>query len=90
MTPEPFISAEEVAAHLKVQRRQILEMTRRGVLPGYPLGTGSSRRVWRYKLTEIDAIVTAGSKKSPEAAFCQNTKAGTIPAAVPNWPEGKF
>ena len=37
---EPFVDANTVAAHLKTTRRQVLEMTRRGIVPGYPLGTG--------------------------------------------------
>lgn len=81
---EQFVDANTVAAHLKVTRRQVLEMTRSGILPGYPLGTGSSRRVWRYKLSEINAWVTAaGRKKSPDRALGQSTKTSTIPAAVP-------
>jgi hypothetical protein len=66
---EPFVDANTIAVHLKATRRQILEMTRRGVIPGYPLGIGSTRRVWRYKLSEIDAAVTRDRKKLPEAAF---------------------
>jgi hypothetical protein len=68
---EHFVDANTVAAHLKTTRRQVLEMTRKGIVPGYPLGIGSRRRVWRYKLSEIDACLTGGRKKSPEAAFCQ-------------------
>jgi hypothetical protein len=59
---EPFVDANAVAGHLKVTRRQILEMTRQGAIPGHPLGTGSSRRVWRYKLSEIDAVVSSSGK----------------------------
>ncbi|MGO9084587.1 MAG: helix-turn-helix domain-containing protein [Candidatus Sulfotelmatobacter sp.] len=68
---EPFVDANTVAEHLKISRRQALEMTRRGILPGYPLGVGSSRRVWRYKLSEIDAAVASGTKNPPESAICQ-------------------
>jgi hypothetical protein len=80
---ESFVDANAVAAHLKITRRQVLEMTRRGIIPGYPLGVGTNRRVWRYKLSEIDAVVTGGSKKSPEAAFRQSATSSKISAAVP-------
>jgi hypothetical protein len=84
MTLEPFVDANTVAVHLKVTRRQILEMTRRGVIPGYPLGTGSSRRVWRYKLTEVDACLTAGGgKKSPGGAFSQSDISSKISSGSP-------
>ncbi len=81
---EPFVDANTVAAHLKTTRRQVLEMTRRGTIPGYPLGTGSSRRVWRYKLSEIDDCLTArGRKKSLEAAFCQHEISSKISIGSP-------
>ena len=59
---EPFVDANAVAGHLKVTRRQVLEMTRQGVIPGHPLGTGSSRSVWRYKLSEIDDAVSSAGR----------------------------
>ena len=37
MTPEPFLTAEEVAAHLKITRPQALEMARKGVIPAHPV-----------------------------------------------------
>jgi hypothetical protein len=64
---EPYVDADAVAGYLKITRRQVLEMTRRGVFPGYPLGTGSSRRVWRYKLSEVDAAVST-STNTPRRA----------------------
>jgi hypothetical protein len=69
---EPFVDANTVAEHLKITRRQALEMTRRGILPGYPLGIGSSRRVWRFKLSEIDAAIASGARRPPESAICQS------------------
>jgi hypothetical protein len=46
-----------------VTRRQVLEMTRRGVMPGHPLGIGTSRKVWRYKISEVEAVLTSGVHK---------------------------
>ena len=80
---EHFVDANTVAAHLKTTRRQILEMTRKGVIRGYPLGTGSTRKVWRYKLSEIDAVVTGARKKPPEAAFSQNEISSKISSGSP-------
>ena len=37
---EPLVNADTVAEFLQVSPRRILELARRGVLPGYPLGTG--------------------------------------------------
>jgi excisionase family DNA binding protein len=69
-TPEPYTTADHVAEYLSLTRRQVLEMTRRGTIPGHPLGTGTNRRVWRYKLSEVDRELTAaGRKKSTEPAL---------------------
>jgi hypothetical protein len=90
MIPEAFVDADVVAIHLRITRRQVLEMTRRNAIPGYPLGTGSTRKVWRYKLSEIDATVTGvGRKKAPDAAFGQNAISGTIGDGSPRSQKGK-
>lgn len=55
--PERFVDANALAEHLSVTRRQVLEMTRRGIIPGHPLGIGTNRKVgatrsakWRARL----------------------------------------
>jgi excisionase family DNA binding protein len=85
---EGFVAAQEVAAYLKLTRRQILEMTRRGIIPGYALGTGTNRRVWRYKLSEVDAIVTARSKKALEPAFRRSAMSSKISSGSPRSQKG--
>jgi len=55
---EPFVDANSVAQFLSIKRRQVLEMTRKGVIPAHPLVTGTSRRIWRYKLSEVDAAAS--------------------------------
>jgi hypothetical protein len=45
MTPEPFVTPDEVAQHLKITRRQALELTRKGVIPGYPVGVRGRRNL---------------------------------------------
>lgn len=63
--PERFVTADDVAEHLKITRRQVLEMTRRGLLPASPLGVGEHRRVWRYKLSEVEAAIASNFRKPP-------------------------
>jgi hypothetical protein len=55
--PEPFVSAEEAARFLSVKRRQLLALARRGLAGGYPLGTGSVRKVWVFRLSELAAAI---------------------------------
>ena len=60
--PEPFVSADEAARFLSVTRRYVLELARRGIHGAYPLGTGSIRKVWVFRLSELAASV-AGRKQ---------------------------
>ena len=69
MTPEPFVTAEDIAAHLKITRRQALEMTRKRIIPAHPLVTGNRRRQWRYKISEVDSVIGSRAEKaSPSTA----------------------
>jgi hypothetical protein len=55
--PEPFVSAEQAARFLSVKRRQLLALARRGLAGAYPLGTGTVRKVWVFRLSELaDAV----------------------------------
>jgi hypothetical protein len=49
---EPFVDAAVVGDFLQLRKRRVLELARQGVIPAYPLGTGS-RRVWRFRLSEV-------------------------------------
>ena len=60
---ERFVDAEALAEHLSVTRRQVLEMTRRGIIPGHPLGIGTNRKVWRYKISEVESAIASGIRK---------------------------
>ena len=54
---EPFVDASTVAQFLCVARRQVLELARAGKIPAHPL-LGSRRKVWRFKLSEVDAVAS--------------------------------
>lgn len=79
---ERFVDAAEAGKFLSLNRRRILELARAGKLPGHPIGDGT-RRVWRFRLSEIaDAVATA---KKPWFSSRQRTSmvrpksdAGTI------------
>ena len=83
---EPYVPPQAIAKFLNLTRRRVLELTRRGILTGYSLGTGS-RRVWRYKLSEIDAIVSGGSKKASKSAFSNGIVSSRISGGSPRKPE---
>jgi len=65
---EPFVDAAAVGDFLQLRRRRVLELARQGVIPAYPLGTGS-RRVWRFRFSEVATALGSSrvnySRQSP-------------------------
>ena len=91
---EHFVDSNAVAEHLNVKRRQILEMTRRGIIPGHPLGIGRSRQVWRYKISEVEAALVSGVRKpcaSPKTdGLADHSACHTMPVGSPRSQKGKL
>jgi len=50
---EPFVDAERAASFLSMRRKTLLELARRGKLPGHPVGAGQ-RRMWKFRISELD------------------------------------
>jgi excisionase family DNA binding protein len=67
MTPEHFVTATEVAEHLKITRRQVLQMARKNQLPAHPICFGRQRRIWRFKIGEVDEAIASGTPKPANA-----------------------
>jgi len=61
LRPEPFVSADEAAEFLSIDRRFLLALARRGIAGAYPLGTGECRRTWVFRLTELAAAIASKS-----------------------------
>jgi excisionase family DNA binding protein len=91
MTPEPFVTATEVAEHLKVTRRQILDMARKNQIPAHPICFGRERKIWRFKLSEVDEIIASGTPK-PTNAVPEQGKASsnTMIGGSPRSQKGKL
>jgi hypothetical protein len=77
-TPEPFVSADEAAQFLCVKRRYVLELARRGIAGAYALGTGSKRKIWVFRLSELAASVVRKETLVPNPS-----KACTIGSGSP-------
>ncbi len=92
--PERYVDANALAEHLSVTRRQILEMTRRGVIPGHPLGIGATRRVWRYKISEVETAIASGIRKpsatQEDVALAKTPAQRTIPVGSLRSQKGKL
>jgi predicted site-specific integrase-resolvase len=52
LTAEHFVDADRAAEFLSIDRETLIRWARRGIAPGYPLGTGR-RRVWRFRVSEL-------------------------------------
>lgn len=81
MDEEPFVSAEEAAQFLSVSRRYLLALARKGIAGAYPLGTGTKRKVWVFRLSELaDAII---QKKQCESVIQNRVDRGMIRSGSP-------
>ena len=56
--PEPFVDANTAAEFLCLRTRRVLELAREGAIPAHPLGDGQ-RKVWRFRLSELEAAMEA-------------------------------
>lgn len=62
MSPEPWVSVEDVAKHLSVARDLIYRWIEHKGLPAHKVG-----RLWKFKLSEVDEWVRAGGAE-PEGS----------------------
>jgi len=86
--PEPYVTADDMAEHLKITRRQVLEMTRKGLIPAHALGVGEHRRVWRYKISEVEAAIASNARQtltpSSSDSLARRPTASTMPVGSPH------
>jgi excisionase family DNA binding protein len=62
MTTEPWASVEDVAKHLGVAKDSVYRWIDTRDLPAHKIG-----RLWKFKLTEVDAWVRAGGADAHDA-----------------------
>src|SRR5208337_1385250 len=70
---EPLVDADTAAEFLQVSPRRILELARRGALPGYPLGSGP-RHLWRFRISELATSFAERDVNYANAAVCAKEK----------------
>lgn len=61
-TTEPWVSVEDVAKHLGVARDSVYRWIESRGLPAHKIG-----RLWKFKLSQVDAWVEAGGAESEDA-----------------------
>ena len=77
---ERFSSAQDTANFLCISRRHLLVMARRGMGGAYSLGTGTKRKVWVFRLSEVSQAITGGHSVGN---IMSSTRCGSMASAVP-------
>jgi hypothetical protein len=77
MTPEPFVSAEHAAQFLSIKRRYLLALARKGIAGAYALGTGTVRKIWVFRLSELAAAVVARNADPQNAGSVRSSSSGS-------------
>jgi hypothetical protein len=58
-------STEGMRVFLSVTRRYVLELARSGIAGAYAIGTGTKRKVWVFRLSELAASITQKETSAP-------------------------
>jgi hypothetical protein len=61
---ERFSTPEDIARHLQITRRQVLQAARQNLLPAHPISFGGRRRIWRFKISEVDVAIARRTANS--------------------------
>jgi excisionase family DNA binding protein len=60
-----WLTAEEAAQHLRIERRTMSEWARQGKVPAYRL-SGVRRSTWRFRKSDLDAMLLKSLAGSAE------------------------
>lgn len=63
---ESFVSADEAAKFLSIDRRFLLSLARRGIAGAYALGTGERRKTWVFRLSELAGAIARKKETASE------------------------
>jgi excisionase family DNA binding protein len=64
-----WLTAREVAQHLRVKERTVLKWAKQGRIPAHPL-SGSKRVTWRFLKSELDAMLALPSAAEQGRVQC--------------------
>ncbi len=77
MTTEYFVSADEAAKFLGINRRFLLSLARLGIDGAYPLGTGQERRTWVFRMSELAEAIKRRKRSDQEKTNNPDTRSPT-------------
>jgi excisionase family DNA binding protein len=52
-----WLTSDEAALYLKIERRTLLQWVRQGKVRAYML-SGTQRHIWRFKTSDLDAMLS--------------------------------
>jgi hypothetical protein len=78
--PEPFVSAARAARFVDVNRRYLLVLARRGIEGAYALGTGTKRKMWVFRLSELASAIAGQKAPIPKTQKCVTIRSGSLRA----------
>jgi hypothetical protein len=84
MTPEPFVSADAAAQFLSVTRRYVLALARQGIAGAYAIGSGSVRKIWVFRLSELATSVEQQNSLIQKTRKCVTIRSGSLHAEKRN------
>jgi hypothetical protein len=64
---EYFVDPQAAAHYLRTSRKHVLEMVRKGIIPGHPLDPASQKKDWRFLLSELRDHMLKCGQRPPEA-----------------------
>ena len=77
MSQEPFVSADVAAQFLSVTRRYVLALARQGIAGAYAIGSGSVRKIWVFRLSELATAVEKQNSLIPKSQKCVTIRSGS-------------
>ena len=84
MTPEPFVSADTAAQFLSIKRRYLLALARSGIAGAYAIGSGSVRKIWVFRLSELATSVEQQNSLIQNTRKCVTIRSGSLHAEKRN------
>jgi len=76
MLQTKWLTASEAAAYLRIKPRTLLQWVRQGKLQAHAL-SGTQRRTWRFRQSDLDALLVAASvlpSKTPSVRPAERTE----------------
>ncbi len=69
---EPFVDADRAAAFLDMRRKTLLNLARKGNIPGHPVGSGL-RKMWKFRISELESWMQTEVNSAQRLRSCSRS-----------------